>query len=47
MVGMKSELGGLEIVWKITNVVSVFNDTKTFCCLDLKCSVIICFTLFC
>ena len=31
---------GLEKFCKIDNVVTMLNDMKDFCCLDLKCSVL-------
>ena len=42
MVRIKSEQGGSN-----NNVVTMLNDTKGFCCLDLKCSAMFCFTTFC
>ena len=45
MVGTKIETGReLEKKCKIKNVVTILNDIKVFCCLDLKCSVMFCFT---
>ena len=45
MVGLKLERGK---DWKnFNNVVNVFNDMKDFCCLDLKCSVMSYFAIFC
>ena len=41
MVGTKLKRGGS---WKNNNVVTMLNDMKDFCYLDLKCSVIFCFT---
>ena len=42
MVGTKLEQGG---GWKNNDVVTMLNDMKDFCCLDLKCSVMMfCFT---
>ena len=41
----KIETGrGLEKLCKINNVVAMLNEMKNFCCLDLKCSVMFCFT---
>ena len=37
----------LEKFVKINNVVTVLNDMKDFCCLDLKCSAMFCFSTFC
>ena len=42
MVGTKLEWGG---GWKNNNVVvTMLNYMKDMCCLDLKCSVMLCFT---
>ena len=41
MVGTKLELRGS---WKNNNVVTTLDDMKDFCCLDLKSSVMFCFT---
>ena len=35
---------GLAKLCKINNVVTMLNDMKDFCWLDLKCSVMFCFT---
>ena len=42
MVGTKLEWGGGG---NNDNVVTMLNDMKDFCCLDLKCSAMFCFTL--
>ena len=51
MVGIKLERGGggggVEKFSKVNNEVNVFNDIKDFCCLNLKCSAMFCFTIFC
>ena len=44
MVGIKLVL---EKFWKINNVFNLSNDIKDFCWLDLICSVMLCFTIFC
>ena len=36
--------GELEKFCKINDVVTMFNDIKGFCYLDLKCSVMFCLT---
>ena len=38
---------GLEKLCKISNVLTILNDVKDFCCLDLKSSLMFCFTTFC
>ena len=43
-IGAGSEL---EKLCKINNMVTMPNDMKDFCCLDLKCPVMICFPTFC
>ena len=48
MVGIKLERrGGWKIFCEIDNEVNVVNDIKDFCCLNLKCSAVFCFTNFC
>ena len=45
MVEIKLERGrGWKIFTNLINVTNVLNDMQDFCCLDLKCSVMICFT---
>ena len=43
------KIGALELekFCKINNVVMMLKDMKDFCCLDLKCSAVFCFTTFC
>ena len=38
-------IGGVGKTLQNNNVVTMLNDMKGFCCLDLQCSVIFCFTL--